>query len=59
MAGRRYPNLRDHKNNVEYNVTRVVLRLGSHLVVGDRLREEGKWVIIPIRRAHSKQAGRQ
>jgi hypothetical protein len=56
-AGRRYPNLLDHKTNVEYDVIRVVQLLGTHVVVSDRLRTEGKWVVIPIRHADVKQAG--
>jgi hypothetical protein len=48
-AGRRYPNLVDHKRNVEYDVTRVMRGLGTHVVVSDRLRAAGKWVVVPIR----------
>ena len=47
--GRRYPNLVDHKKNVEYDVTRVMRLLGSHFAMGDRLRTAGKWVVVPIR----------
>jgi hypothetical protein len=47
-AGRRYPNLVDHKNNLEYDVQRVMQLLGAQVVVGDRLRAAGKWVIVPI-----------
>ncbi len=49
-GGRRYPNLSDHKGNVEYDVDRVVRRLGTRVVVCDCLRAEGKWVVVPIRR---------
>ena len=56
-AGRRYPNLVDHKRNVEYDVNRVMRGLGTHFVVSDRLRAEGKWVIVPIRLADLKQTG--
>jgi hypothetical protein len=55
--GRRYPNLVDHKLNVEYDVTRVVRLLGHRLVVSDRLRAAGKWVVVPIRLAGVKQTG--
>lgn len=48
-AGRRYPNLADHKTNVEYDVNRVMQALGTHVVVSDRLRAAGKWVVVPIR----------
>jgi hypothetical protein len=56
-AGRRYPNLVDHKRNVEYDVHRVMRVLGTHFVVSDRLRAEGKWVVVPIRLADLKQTG--
>jgi hypothetical protein len=56
-AGRRYPNLVDHKRNVEYDVNRVMRGLGTHFVVSDRLRAEGKWVVVPIRLADPKQTG--
>ena len=56
-AGRRYPNLVDHKRNVEYNVDRVMRTLGNHVVMSDRLRAAGKWVIVPIRLADVKQTG--
>jgi hypothetical protein len=55
--GRRYPNLVDHKRNVEYDVHRVMRALGPHFVVSDRLRAEGKWVVVPIRLADLKQTG--
>ena len=55
--GRRYPNLVDHKRNVEYDVSRVVGLLGHGLVVSDRLRAAGKWVVVPIRFAGVKQTG--
>ena len=55
--GRRYPNLVDHKRNVEYDVTRVMGLLGHRLVVSDRLRAAGKWVVVPIRLAGVKQTG--
>jgi hypothetical protein len=56
-AGRRYPNLVDHKRNVEYDVHRVMRVLGNQFVVSDRLRASGKWVIVPIRLADVKQTG--
>jgi hypothetical protein len=49
-GGRRYPNLADHKSNVEYDVDRVVRQLQTRVVVCDCLRAEGKWVVVPIRR---------
>lgn len=56
-AGRRYPNLVDHKRNVEYDVNRVMQVLGNHFVKSDRLRAAGKWVVVPIRLADVKQTG--
>ena len=56
-AGRRYPNLVDHRRNVEYDVNRVMRVLGTHFVVSDRLRAAGKWVVVPIRLADLKQTG--
>lgn len=58
-AGRTYPNLSDHKTNVEYDVDRVARILGKPFVTADRLRTEGKWVVIPIRQADLKEAGDQ
>lgn len=55
--GRRYPNLVDHKRNLEYDVARVMRLLGKHFVVGDRLRRAGRWVVVPIRVADLNQAG--
>jgi hypothetical protein len=56
-GGRRYPNLLDHKKNVEYDVHRVLQVLGPAVAVSDCLRAEGKWVVVPIRVTHLKQAG--
>ena len=56
-AGRRYPNLVDHKSNVEYDVDRVMRALGNQFVMSDRLRAAGKWVVVPIRLADVKQTG--
>jgi hypothetical protein len=56
-AGRRYPNLVDHKKNVEYDVDRVMRVLGSRFVMSDRLRATGRWVVVPIRVADLKQTG--
>ncbi len=56
-AGRRYPNLIDHRTNVEYDVHRVMRILGARFVVGDRLRAEGPWVVVPIQLADVKRTG--
>lgn len=55
--GRRYPNLSDHKRNVEYDVNRVIRVLGNRYVVSDRLRATGKWVVVTIGPADAKQTG--
>ena len=46
--GRTYPNLFDHRKNLEYDVARV-LRLFSDPPVTGSLRAEGPWVVIPFR----------
>lgn len=56
-AGRRYPNLVDHRSNVEYDVNRVMRILGTRFVVSDRLRADGPWVVVPIRLADVKRTG--
>jgi hypothetical protein len=58
-AGRRYPNLVDHRRNVEYDVNRVMHVLGNQFVVSDRLRAAGKWVVVPIRLTDVPQTGAQ
>jgi hypothetical protein len=47
-AGRRYPNLADHKRNVEYDVHRIAHHLRNHHFVPSALHAEGKWVVIPF-----------
>lgn len=49
-AGRSYPNLTDHRSNLEYDVDRVLTLLGRNHHVRGRLYAEGKWVVIPIGR---------
>ena len=53
--GRRYPNLLDHKRNVEYDVGRVLHLLGPDVTVSNPLRAQGKWVVVPIRLVARKQ----
>ena len=48
-AGRTYPNLADHKKNVEYDVNRIVTHLDDGQFVNDRLYADGEWVVIPFR----------
>jgi hypothetical protein len=47
--GRRYPNLADHRTNVEYDVTRVVGLLNDRRFTCGPLRARGSWVAIPFR----------
>jgi hypothetical protein len=50
-AGRRYPNLVDHRKNVEYDIDRVMTVLGDgRFELGD-LAEEDQWIVIPFRKA--------
>ena len=57
-GGRRYPNLSDHRNNVEYDVTRVLKLLRGQPFVCGSLRAQGRWVVVPFElQVSSKQAG--
>jgi hypothetical protein len=47
--GHRYPNLSDHRRNVEYDVQRVMERLGDWRFVCGELVVRGPWVVIPFR----------
>jgi hypothetical protein len=47
--GRTYPNLVDHRRNVEYDVDRVQQVLSDELFVNGSLHAEGPWVVIPFR----------
>ena len=47
-AGRRYPNLADHRRNVEYDVCRITQHLRHHAFVPIPPRAEGPWVVIPF-----------
>jgi hypothetical protein len=46
---RRYPNLSDHRMNVEYDVRRVLQRLRDERFVNERLFARGRWVIVRCR----------
>src|SRR5262249_9225247 len=46
--GRRYPNLDDHKPNVEYDGDRIAHPLRHHPFVRQPLRAEGPWVVVPF-----------
>lgn len=44
--GRTYPNLTDHRTNLEYDVERVSQVLGVESFVSDHLYAQGRWVVI-------------
>ena len=52
--GHRYPNLADHKKNVEYDVDRVIGVLGKYVLCNPP-RAAGKWVVVTIRPAGKEQ----
>jgi len=47
--GQTYPNLADHRPNVEYDVTRVVRALNDRRFICGPLRARGAWVAVPFR----------
>ena len=47
--GRRYPNLSDHKKNVEYDVVRIHRLLADGSFVRDPLYMQAGWVVVPFR----------
>ena len=56
--GRRYPNLSDHKKNVEYDVARVMHVLGDDSFVSGALYTQAGWIVVPFQfTAGPKQAG--
>lgn len=57
-AGRTYPNLWDHRKNVEYDIERVRHTLGNELFVSDSMRQRGGWVVLSFRATRNrKEAG--
>jgi len=52
-AGRRYPNLADHRSNLEYDVRRVVSLLNDRRFACGPLRASGSWVAIPFQMVRS------
>jgi hypothetical protein len=56
--GRRYPNLSDHRNNLEYDLTRVLASLRGQPFVTGRPYAHGPWVVVPFQLTHgSTKAG--
>jgi hypothetical protein len=46
--GRRYPNLSDHRKNVEYDVARIVDVLADASFVSGALYTQAGWVVVPF-----------
>jgi hypothetical protein len=46
--GRRYPNLSDHKKNVEYDVARVVRVLADDSFVSGAPYTKAGWIVLPF-----------
>jgi hypothetical protein len=46
--GRCYPNLSDHKKNVEYDVARVMRVLGDDSFVSGALYTQAGWIVVPF-----------
>jgi hypothetical protein len=56
--GRRYPNLADHKKNVEYDVARVMDVLADRSFVRGPIYRQAEWVVVPFQfKAGPKQTG--
>jgi hypothetical protein len=47
--GWHYPNLTDHRRNLEYDVERIVTLLGERRLICGQLGARGPWVVIPFR----------
>jgi len=47
-TSRRYPNLSDHKQNVEYDVSRVLQALADDSFVNGPLHAHEEWVVVPF-----------
>lgn len=47
--GRRYPNLADHRKNVEYDVVRIATLLADESFVREPLYTHAEWVVVPFR----------
>jgi hypothetical protein len=57
-GGRNYPNLVDHKQNVEYDVERVLRVLKDQRFAHGSLYTQGRWVVVPLHlQVNPKQAG--
>jgi hypothetical protein len=48
-SGHCYPNLSDHRKNVEYDVGRVLHMLRDESFISEPLASRGRWVVVPFR----------
>jgi hypothetical protein len=55
--GRSYPNLSDHKRNLEYDVERILQLLKDEPFHGGPPHAEGRWVVIPFQCKADLKAG--
>jgi hypothetical protein len=56
--GRAYPNLADHRKNVEYDVGRVLRLMKDPPFVPEPMYAQGRWVVVPFQlRVNPGQAG--
>jgi hypothetical protein len=56
--GRRYPNLSDHKKNVEYDVARVMHVLADNSFVSGAPYTQAGWIVVPFQfRSGPRQSG--
>jgi len=56
--GRRYPNLTDHRKNVEYDISRVMELMQNPPFVQGPLSAQGRWVVVPFQlKVNPEQAG--
>jgi hypothetical protein len=57
-GGHNYPNLVDHRKNVEYDVERVLRVLKDQRFTHGPLYAQGRWVVVPLHlQVNPKQAG--
>jgi hypothetical protein len=55
--GWRYPNLSDHRKNLEYDVERVVTLLSDERFVCGQFFTRGNWIVIPFRFQNLRKEG--
>jgi hypothetical protein len=55
--GRRYPNLSDHKKNVEYDVARVMHVLADDAFVSGAPYTRAGWIVVPFHFSDPRQSG--